>query len=963
MDKARGRIPHGRRSAAFAAALLLAAALPLPAAGAAETDRSSAAVTADGQTADAAQAVPGYAAYLAAHGDAAAATDTCTVICGQGFTDDGAAVTAGMFEGRTDALRWESESGTVSWTVDVPRDGLYEIGIDYRALPGKRHAIEVQLLIDGQLPFIEAGELSLPRMFCDETEENGSFARDRAGNELTPRQSEVFAWRMAVLADDEGDYTEPYRVYLTAGSHTLGLSAVREPFLLSQIVLRPPQKIPTYAETRQAAHENGAPAGHLTLIEAERAVCRSDSAVHAVADRSSPTSQPYSAYHTRMNALGGSGWSAPDQWVEWTVDVPADGYYRLAFKYIQSYVSGLAVSRRLTIDGQVPFAEAKAIAFAYTSGWRYAEAQADGEPCLYYLTAGQHTLRLTPTLGEAAESLRLLDEAQSKLNEMYRKIIMITGATPDSYRDHQLDRDIPELLMVFKEQAAVLRREGARLEEVSGRGGSEAAILYRFAEQLESFVRQPNTIASRLERFRENLSGVAAWILQLRGQPLQLDFIALFSPDAALPRAEAGFWATLRHGAESFIGSFLVDYDHVSGAGETERSLSVWVGSARDQAELIGRLVDETFYKETGIGVDLRLVTNALVAATMAGKGPDVALNVGRSTPMDLALRGAVLPLQDMEGFSAVAARFFPTALAPYTLDGRCYGLPETQAFDMMFYRTDIFAELEIDPPDTWDELFEIAPIIQRSNMEIGLPYNGLYSIFTTHLLQNGGALYSDDRRICLLDSREAHASFSWWVDLYRQYGFPLYKNDFSRFRTGEMPMTIVSYPFYNQLTVAAPEIRGLWRMAPVPGTRRADGTIDRSEAATGMSCMIMSAADDPQAAWAFLDWWTRPDVQARFGTELEALLGAGARYAPASREAFEELSWSKDEAAMILAQWQSAVELPEVPGGYYVGRDLDNAFRAAVLHEKQPREMLDYWTAETNKEIRRKLREFGLSS
>ena len=175
--------------------------------------------------------------------------------------------------------------------------------------------------------------------------------------------------------------------------------------------------------------------------------------------------------------------------------------------------------------------------------------------------------------------------------------------------------------------------------------------------------------------------------------------------------------------------------------------------------------------------------------------------------------------------------------------------------------------------------------------------------------------------------------------------------------------MTIVSYPFYNQLTVAAPEIRGLWRMAPVPGTRQADGTIDRSEAATGMSCMIMSAADDPQAAWAFLDWWTRPDVQARFGTELEALLGAGARYAPASREAFEELSWSKDEAAMILAQWQSAVELPEVPGGYYVGRDLDNAFRAAVLHEKQPREMLDYWTAETNKEIRRKLREFGLSS
>lgn len=401
MDRAGKRIPHGRRSAAFAAALLLAAALPLPAAGAAKTDKPAAAVTA-GDAADTAQTAPDYAAYLAAHAAAAAATDTCTVVCGRDFTDDGAAVTAGEFEGCADALRWESESGTVSWTVDVPADGMYEIGIVYRALPGKRHAIGLQLFVDGQLPFAEAEALSLPRMFCDETEEDGSFARDRIGNELTPRQSEVFAWRKAMLTDNEGDHTEPYQVYLTAGSHTLWLSAVREPFLLSQIVLQPPQQIPAYAETRQAARTDGVPAGHLTLIQAERAVCRSDSAVHAVADRSSPTSQPYSAYYTRMNALGGSGWSAPDQWVEWTVDVPADGYYRLAFKYIQSYVSGLAVSRRLTIDGQVPFAEAKAITFAYTSGWRYAEAQADGGACLYYLTAGQHTLRLTPTLGDAA---------------------------------------------------------------------------------------------------------------------------------------------------------------------------------------------------------------------------------------------------------------------------------------------------------------------------------------------------------------------------------------------------------------------------------------------------------------------------------------------------------------------------------------------------------------------------------
>ena len=45
-------------------------------------------------------------------------------------------------------------------------------------------------------------------------------------------------------------------------------------------------------------------------------------------------------------------------------------------------------------------------------------------------------------------------------------------------------------------------------------------------------------------------------------------------------------------------------------------------------------------------------------------------------------------------------------------------------------------------------------------------------------------------------------------------------------------------------------------------------------------------------------------------------------------------------------------VDLPEVPGGYYISRNLDNAFRACVYKFSNPREMLSHWTYETNKEI-----------
>ena len=61
-----------------------------------------------------------------------------------------------------------------------------------------------------------------------------------------------------------------------------------------------------------------------------------------------------------------------------------------------------------------------------------------------------------------------------------------------------------------------------------------------------------------------------------------------------------------------------------------------------------------------------------------------------------------------------------------------------------------------------------------------------------------------------------------------------LYKDDFNRFRSGEMPLVITNYTFYSQLKTAAPDIRNLWDMALIPGTVLADGTVDHSTAASG---------------------------------------------------------------------------------------------------------------------------------
>ena len=357
----------------------------------------------------------------------------------------------------------------------------------------------------------------------------------------------------------------------------------------------------------------------------------------------------------------------------------------------------------------------------------------------------------------------------------------------------------------------------------------------------------------------------------------------------------------------------------------------------------------------------------------MAGQDPDIALGLGRGLPVNLAMRGALQPLESFAGFDETTSWFHPDALLPYTYNGSVYALPEQQTFHMMFVRTDIFKELGLAIPETWEDIYQAARVLQRKNLQIGLPYlttdaNNLVAtgmsaqnIFPTLLVQRGGSVFTADQTTTALDSPEALDAFEEWVSFYTQYSFPLLKNDYNRFRTGEMPLTITMYTFYSQLIMAAPEIRNDWVMVPIPGTRREDGTIDRSEYASGTASVMLADRENREDAWQFLRWWLSADSQAEYGRMVEAMLGPIGRYATANLEAFERLAWPEKDAASIKEQWEQVTEIPEVPGGYYVARDLDNAFRACVYRRENTRETLLYWNKSSNDEIRRKRREFHL--
>lgn len=911
-----------------------------------------------------------YTKYLEKYADIPNATkDDTIIIAGGDFTakSDKADATKTDFDGKTNVMKWESQEGSVTWTFVVKKAGMFQLDMVYQAIDYTNKNIELSMKLDGAYPFVQADEFAFTRVFIDVTEEGKKiegvtgdrFSTDEDGDELTPQYQEIFKWQTQSFTDYEGMQVMPFKFYLSEGTHTIELTSIREPLYIAELTFTEPETVVSYGDIKPTDDQIAANKDKYVEVQAENTAGKADPSSRPTADHSSPATKPYVPLKETMNAFGGEAWKYSGQWVEWTVDVPEDGYYKLGFKFKQSFVRGLFTTREITIDGKVPCEELQTVRFNYASGWQNMEVGDGDQPYYFYLTKGEHTIRLNPTLNELSEVLNSLAESQENLNKLYRKIIMITGTNPDPYMDYDLVRDIPNLVNTLKSEANLLYSHAANLEQVVGKEGSTAATIYTLAEQLKEFSERPSRIAKNLNSYKENISALSSWVLTIKEQPLQLDYLYVASADQEAPEADATFFQKFWHLMVQLYGSYTMDYETIGDDGSG--GITVWVYGGRDQANITKRLVDEKFYKETGIPVNVQLVTVGLINAVMAGYAPDVSLT---GDAVNLGLRGALQPLEELDGWDEIRSWFPDTAFDGFEIEGHYYAIPTTMSYDMMFYRQDVLKEMEIDVPETWEDLFVIAPIFQHNNMEIGLPGQ---TVFHMLFLQNGGQYYNDDRSEIQINNDIGYKAFTTWVSYYAEYGFSLYKDDYNRFRTGEMPITITDYSMYNKLKVAAPEISGLWTMAPIPGTRDPEtGEINRTQLGTVGGCVMPRAAvkDDPKAlenAWNFMKWWVSADTQAAYGNDLEALLGTAARYSAANIEAFANLAWSKQEVDVFASQRQHVYVRPCAPGDYYVDRNLSNAFSATYLRGEDAREMLTYWTYETNREIERKREEFGL--
>lgn len=918
-----------------------------------------------------------YTNYVKKYTDAARPDKTVEVL-GKDYdpasvTD--AQITVTTVDGENDVMQWANQEGSVSWTVNIPETGVYNIKMIYEALESNTNDVEFSLLIDGESPYATASRITLSKRWINESE----IKQDSRQNDIRPGQISTPCWQETPLEDIDGLFNEPLEFYMEAGEHTITFESEKAEFAVKSFTFYQYEAPAAY--TAPSDSDLAQAQGQKITLEGETAAYKSSRTLYPTSDKSSyltSSANGSSPTKTRYNTIGSGSWTQSTQTVTWEFNVDKAGYYKIGIRGRQDQMRGMYSNRRLYVNGEVPCLEANQIKFYYDTDWSITTPKSEnGDDLYFYLQAGTNTISLEAVPGEIGEIMGDLDELVYNINSYYRQIRQITGPDPDEYNNYMIDTAIPSIVPDFKEYAKTLRDKKAEIEKLSGSGGTEAETLEKMAIVLDKCIKKPDLIPEMMSQIKDNITSVSSFVNQYREQPLEVDMIEVATSDQDFTSCDKSFFGSLGFGFKGFIGSFFEDYNALS--DEDESAMECWVMLGRDNAEALQQLISSEYNPTAKTKINLKLVQGGIVEATFAGKGPDLALFMGGDFPIQLAARGVLTDLTIFSDFDEVKTRFADDATVLYQYNGGTYGLPCDQTFPMLFYRSDILSEYGIDPAtdlNTWDGLLNCLPTLQRNYLEVGLILPVMTSTggttqvsaitepgntFAMLLLQQGLNYYNDEQTKTTFDTQEAVNAFDTWTKFYTTYSFQQTYDAFTRFRTGDMPVVIQNYTFYNQLSVAAPEIKGCWGFQPVPGTVQEDGTINHAANSNGSGAIIFTKAADQEGAWDFIKWFTSTDAQVKYGNNIESILGTMGRYATANEEALQQLSWTTSEVNLLLDQLNSQVEIPIIPASYGVTRNVMNAFRAVVNDYDNARDTLFWYNKDINDEITRKLEDLGL--
>lgn len=859
-------------------------------------------------------------------------------------------------------LSWTNELGWVEWTFHVKESGLYELQLDYKALPGSTSSVIRGVMLDGKYPFQESERLELERMWKDA---KYPYDRNEIGMQIRPQQTELVEWQVKALRDLSAA-SRPLLYQLESGDHTLRITGEKGTFALRAMSFQTQELLPTYEEYVKTQPARTAQPDWFELIEAEQFERKSSLSIQT--DHwSEPYISPDPKGRITYNVLGGNRWKSPGEWVEWKFVVPADGWYEIDLKNYQNYRPGFKAYRTIEIDGVIPFQELQHYSIPFHKEFLIDSiADLKGNPYQFYLKQGEHQIRMIADSSVMQPILIALKDTLSKIADLDRHVRLITGNysknTSDANMDatrtwdmRKFDPDVDAKLNQLEDQFSQIRDY---IHLVNERDSDLAQAITTAMSILQAMQEDVNEIPNRVNDFSTIQANIGTWMSTLTRQQLLLDYMVVRTSDTKTGLKEPNGLSRVPYSITDFARSFYMNYDV---SEKKDGALTLWVGRGRDYVDQLRELVNQDFTPKTGIQVNINLMPNPnmLILGNAAGEVPDVALGVGEALPSDYAMRNAVEDISKYPDYNEVIKRFIPGATQALFYNGGTYGLPEVQNFQLLFYRTDIFEQLGLKVPDTWEDVFDILPTLQENGMTMNYPK----ADFSTLFLEHGASPYSADGLKANLFGDSGQKAFKTWTELFTKYNLPIdIPAFFQHFRDGDIPIGVADFNTYVQLQVAAPEITGHWKVAPLPGIKQLSGEVARWSPQGLTTAMIMKKSNKKDDAWTFLKWWTSGEVQSQYAKDMESYYGIEYRWNTANVEAMKTLSWPSEDLIAIREQARWANNLPIVPGYYFLSREMDFAWNKTVFDKIPASETLEAANVSLQREMDRRQRNFGIS-
>ena len=872
-----------------------------------------------------------------------------------------------------DTSNWSrvmDKNDEIRYEVNVLTSGYYQLMLDYQVSEKTLNNITIQVKVNEGILYQEHLTIDLPLLWSDETKD---FQTDRYGDQVLPIQQVDLNWNSFYLYNNLYTTVEPLFFYFDEGHHTIDLINTSSTSVnVGKLVLVSPEEILPYDDYRMLHPE--LMAGEKITINATAYVQKNSSFAH-LTSAGTPSVSPFHPVDKKLNVIDGMSWLDSGQEITYEINVPETGNYKIALHY-SNEKHDFSVFRSIYLNGEIPFSELKHYEFnrTGTQTWKYETLKNDqGDPFYFYLTEGIHRITVRAESEPVEQALRYVQLVIDHLNKFSLDIRKITGREIDRNRTWKFTEYIPETPAYLHSYQMMLKEAITLLAPYGTNGANSTTLSYiqKALFKINQISKNPDKIPLYLEDLAGGTGSVAQFLgdslTMVRDQPLYLNETVFYGQGVKLPKANANFFEKLGASFQSFFSSFTTNKYSLT---QSDDVVDVWVNRPITYVDMMQKLADQTFTPQTGIQVKISVMPdpNKLIMASAANQQPDVALGLLSYMPFDLAIRNAVYPLSDFEDYWQVAEDFAPGAFIPYILNDKSYALPETLDFNVIIYRRDIFEALDFSIPDetwSWYSVIDILPELQQYGMNFYHPIAGGVAIKwfyqTSGLIyQFGGQLYHESGLRSAINTPQAVQGLTFLNELFTNYSLPEQVPSFyNSFRYATLPIGIADFATYLLVKNAAPELAGLWELAPYP-KMTVDGIDNRYYIANGTAGVIMKSTDQPDDSWEFLKWWMSTDVQADFAFNLQATYGPTYTWLSGNIRAFEASPFPEKDREIILEQIKWLVDVPRTPGQYMLERSVSDVWNTAVYDGTPTGIAVDRYTILIDREIRRKMIEFG---